>query len=139
MTITSKPTGMNCTFLWFFKRIFYRNSFRDMVSPICYPMTILCWFVEKLLVPHCNNRNIVLIGTRHPLSGPSPSEALLTANKSILWNLCFLRLLHYFTVSLTGSAFEERSSSSADIDCYDQFGCSCYYSYYRLLFPYFLL
>ncbi len=35
----------------------------------------------------------------------------------------FFRLLHYFTVSLTGSAFEERSSSSADVDGYDQSGC----------------
>ncbi len=37
-------------------------------------------------------------------------------------NFMFFTLLHYFTVSLTGSAFKERSSSSADVDGYDKSG-----------------
>ncbi len=42
-------------------------------------------------------------------------------------NFMFFRHLLYF---LTGSAFEERSLSSADVDGYDQSGWRCYYSCY---------
>ncbi len=48
------------------------------------------------------------------------------------WILCFLRLLHYFTVSLTRSAFEERSSSSADVDGYETF-CPHFFQIFQIL------